>query len=321
MEYKDYYKILGVAKDAEQAEIKKAYRKLARKYHPDVNPGDASAEERFKEINEAHEVLSDAEKRQKYDRFGSQWNQYTRTGGRPEDFDWSQWAARPQGQRVHTRQVSPEEFEQLFGGGLGGFSDFFEALFGSMGRAQGSGFQERQAGPRTRRGTDTEHTIRISLEEAFHGTTRLIQWEDGRKIEAKIPRGARNGSRIRLSGQGQPGVGRAESGDLYLKVELEPHPVFQREGDDLKISVPVDLYTAILGGEVSVSTFDRNVELRIPAETANGKVFRMRGLGMPALRNPDQRGDLYATVEVQLPQNLTKEEKKLFKQLQEIRRG
>lgn len=321
MEYKDYYQTLGVAKDAEQNEIKKAYRKLARKYHPDVNPGDASAEERFKVINEAYEVLSDAEKRKKYDRFGAQWKQYQRAGGRPEDFDWSQWAAGPQGQRVYTRQVRPEDFEQFFGGGLGGFSDFFETLFGGMGRHQGVDFQEREFGSRPRRGKDMEHRIQISLEEAFHGSTRRIQWEGGRQVEAKIPRGARTGSRVRLSGQGQPGLGKADPGDLYLNVEVEPHPRFQREGDDLKTAIPVDLYTAILGGEVGVSAIDRTVQLRIPAETPSGKVFRLRGLGMPNLRNPDQRGDLYATVEIQLPNNLSKQEKELFGKLSEMRRG
>lgn len=324
MEYKDYYKILGVSKNATTDEIKKAFRKLARKYHPDVNPGDKTAEERFKEINEAYEVLSDPEKRKKYDQFGAQWQQFTRSGGRPEDFDWTRWQARPGGY-TYTRTVSPEEFEQIFGGG--GFSDFFEMLFGSFGRRPsggfaadfGSPFGERGFQPRPRRGRDTEHTVQVTLEEVFRGTTRTLRWEDGRTIEAKIPRGVRTGSRIRLSGQGEPGRGGGAAGDLYLKIEVLPHPTFQREGDDLKVTVPVDLYTALLGGEVEVPTLERPVKLTIPPETANGRVFRLRGLGMPNLRNPDRRGDLYATVDVKLPQNLSEEEKRLFRQLRRIR--
>jgi curved DNA-binding protein len=326
MEYKDYYQVLGVSKDATSDEIRKVYRKLARKYHPDVNPGDKAAEEAFKDINEAHEVLSDAEKRQKYDQFGAQWQQYERAGGQPEDF-WAQWGGpQPGGQRTYTRSVSPEEFEQMFGGSATGFSDFFETLFGRGGqRATGFGGPEfyqspRGVPPRPRRGRDAEHTVQVTLEEAFNGATRTLQWEDGRTIEAKIPRGVRTGSRIRLSGQGETGAGSGAAGDLYLNVEVLPHSVFQREGDDLRVALPVDLYTAVLGGQAQVPTIDRSVRLNIPPQTANGKSFRLRGLGMPNLRNPDQRGDLYADIEVQLPQNLSQEEKALFQQLRDMRR-
>jgi curved DNA-binding protein len=319
MDYKDYYDILGVSKDATIDEIKKTYRKLARQHHPDVNPGDETAEERFKEINEAYEVLSDPEKREKYDRFGSQWKQYREAGGRPEDFNWGQWTAQPGGQRVYTQRVSPEEFEEMFGGGLGGFSDFFETLFGGSGRGATGGFREYGYSPRPQRGRDQGHTVRINLEEAFHGTNRVLQWEDGRRIEAKIPRGVRTGSRVRLSGQGQPGMSGGQAGDLYIRVEVEPHPRFQRDGDDLRITVPLDLYTALLGGEVPVSTFDRSVQLTIPPETQNGKIFRLSGLGMPNLRNPDQRGDLYVSVDVRLPQNLSEREKDLLQEWRELR--
>lgn len=316
MEYKDYYQTLGVNKNASQDEIKKAYRKLARKHHPDVNPGDKSAEERFKGINEAYEVLSDPEKRQKYDRFGAQWQQNERAGGHPEDFDWAQWRAQPGG--THTRTVNPEDFEQVFGGA--GFSDFFETLFGGAGRRRAADFGEQAYyQPRPRRGRDVEHTVQVTLEEAFRGTTRALQWEDGSKIEAKLPRGVRTGSRVRLSGKGESGTGDGAAGDLYLKVEVAPHPVFQRDGDDLKVAVPVGLYTALLGGKREVLSLDRTVKLTIPPETANGRVFRLGGLGMPNLRNPEQRGDLYATVEVQLPQHLSQEEKELFQQLQNLR--
>jgi curved DNA-binding protein len=320
MEYKDYYKILGVNKDADQKEIKKAFRRLARKHHPDVNPGDQSSEEKFKEINEAYEVLSDPEKRQKFDQFGAHWRQYQRAGGQAQDFDWSQWQTRPRG-GGYTRTVSPEEFDDIFGG-MGGFSDFFETLFGGMGGRTPGGFGQRERGfqPRPRRGRDTEHTIQISLEEAFRGTTRVLEWEDGRKIEADIPRGVHTGSRVRLRGQGGTGSMGAESGDLYLKIEVLPHPIFKREGDDLKMTVPVDLYTALLGGEAEVPGIDRTVVLTIPPEIPNGEVFRLKGLGMPKLSDPNQRGDLYASIEVKIPKNLTEEEEKLFRQLRGMRR-
>jgi curved DNA-binding protein len=321
MEYKDYYKTLGVSKSAEEKEIKKAYRKLARQYHPDVNPDDASAESRFKEINEAYEVLSDADKRKMYDQFGSQWQQYQRAGGSPNDF-WQQWQAQRGGPRTQSRTVSQEDIEQMFGGS-GGFSDFFESLFGGRGNQAGGfdygGFTSRQqANPRPRRGQDVEHPIQITLEEAFQGATRQLQWEDGRTLTAKIPRGVKTGSRIRLSGQG--GSGAAGAGHLFLKVELLPHPTFQREDDDLKLAVVVDLYTAVLGGRVEVATIDRTVQLTIPPETANGKVFRLRGLGMPRLKKPDERGDLFATVDVTLPTALSEAEKELFRQLRELRK-
>ncbi|MCA9972135.1 MAG: J domain-containing protein [Anaerolineales bacterium] len=312
MQVKDYYQTLGVGRNANEKEIKKAYRKLARQYHPDKNPGNAAAEEKFKEINEAYEVLSDSDKRQKYDQFGADWDKFSRGGGRPEDFDWARWGAGPGGAR--TRTVSPEEFEQMFGGGFGGssgFSDFFEALFGSMGgRAGGSGFGQRAPQRQMR---DQEHTVQVTLEEAFHGSTRALQWEDGRSLTAKIPRGVKTGSKIRLSGQSGAG------GDLYLKVEVLPHERFERDEDDLRVSVPVDLYTALLGGKAEVPAIDKSVRLTIPPETSNGKTFRLRGLGMPNLRQPDQRGDLLATVSVELPTRLTPEEKALFEQLQALR--
>ncbi|HIQ04268.1 MAG TPA: J domain-containing protein, partial [Anaerolineae bacterium] len=313
MEYKDYYKILGVSKNATEKEIKRAYRKLARQYHPDVNPGDKVAEERFKEINEAYEVLSDPEKRKKYDQFGAQWQQWQRMGGRPEDFDWSQWVAQgtgPGGQRVYTHTVSPEEFEEILGG-FGGFSDFFETLFGGMGRRRtsdfgGGPFDSFRAGfrARPRRGRDIEQPVQITLEEAYRGTTRVLQRDNGTRLEVKIPRGVKTGSRVRMAGKGIPGTGGGQAGDLYLKIEVLPHNTFERRGDDLYVEVPVDLYTCILGGETRVPTLDGSVMLTIPPETPNGKVFRLRGLGMPNLRNPDRHGDLYATVNVQLPQHL-----------------
>jgi len=327
MEYKDYYKTLGVNKTAGKDEIKKAYRKLARQYHPDMNPGDKRAEEKFKEVNEAYEVLSDPAKREKYDQFGSSWQQYERGGGRPEDFDWNQWSARPGGQ-TYTRTVTPEELEQILGGGfgasfggMGGFSDFFETLFGSMGGRSGAarGGQARSTQTRTMRGQDAEHPVQISLEDAYRGTTMNLQWEDGRKIEARIPPGVKTGSKIRLSGQGGVGMGGGQAGDLFLKVEVRPHPTFTREGDDLRVSLPLDLYTALLGGKVMIPTLERPVELTIPEGTSNGQVFRLRGLGMPKLKHPEERGNLLATVQVQLPTKLSQAEKELIEKLRALR--
>jgi len=316
MQYRDYYQTLGVRKTASQDDIKKAYRNLARKYHPDVNPDDPNAEEKFKEINEAYQVLSDPGKREKFDRFGSQWKQYQQAGGRSEDFDWSQWAAQGQGGGTQYRTVSQQDFEQMFGGGFGGFSDFFETLFGGMGGFSRTGRAARRANPQAmRKGRDIEHPVEITLEEAFNGTTRVLTYENGRKIEVKIPPGVTTGSKIRLSGQG--GQGPRGSGDLFLKVVVKTHPKFSREGNNLRIDQPVDFFTALLGGEVKVSTLDKTVELTIPPETDSGKTFRLKGLGMPVLNNPKKRGDLYVTAEIQVPKNLTAQEKKKFKDLRE----
>lgn len=327
MDYKDYYQILGVGKNADEKEIKKAFRKLAQQYHPDKNPGDKQAEARFKEINEAYTVLSDADKRSKYDRFGSQWEQYARTGGRPEDFDWGNWAggAGGRGGGTYTRTVTPEEFEQMFGGGMGGggFSSFFDTLFGSgMGGARaGAGpyTQTRSAGPRY--GYETrpaqpeaaEVPVDVTLEEAFHGASRMLQTEDGMRMEVNIPRGVKTGSRVRMRGS-------AAGGDIYLRVNVTPDSRFTRDGNDLRVTVPVDLYTAVLGGETQVPTFERPVVLTIPAGTQNGKTFRLRGLGMPDLKQPDKRGDLMAVVEVSLPTRLNEEEKRHFEALRQLQR-
>lgn len=319
MDYKDYYQILGVDKKAGQEEIKKAFRKLARKYHPDVNPGDTSKVDKFKEINEAYEVLSDPEKREKYDRFGAQWQQFTQSGGSPEDFRWEQWQARPD---VHYeyRTVTPEELREMFGGG-GGFSDFFETLFGGRGRGGPEAFtgQEFHYQPRPHRGRDLDYPLQITLEEALHGATRMLQWEGGRKIEAKIPKGVKTGSKVRLKGQGNPGAFGGEPGDLFLSIEVAPHPRFEREGDDLKVTALVDLFTLLLGGKIEVAGLERTVKMDIPPETANGRVFRLRGLGMPHLKNPDQRGDLLVRVEAVLPVNLSQAEKEHLQKWRELR--
>lgn len=322
MEYKDYYKILGVSKTATQDEIKAAYRKLARKHHPDMNPNDSKAEERFKEINEANQALSDPEKRKKYDQFGSQWQQYQNTGGRPEDF-WSQWGGQQPSGGANYRTVSQEEFSQMFGGGgLGGFSDFFETLFGSSmggyGTRTGTGRQQQQA--RVRKAQDMEHPVDITLEEAYSGTKRTLTYEDGRRIEASIPAGVKTGAKIRLSGQAGGQSANVRAGDLFLKVSVLPHATFKRDGDDLKIALPVDIFTAVLGGEVSVPTMGKSVRLTIPEGTDSGKVFRLKDLGMPLLKDPKKHGNLYATVEIHIPQHLTKAEKDKFLEIKHMRR-
>lgn len=323
MDYKDYYKTLGVDKKATADQIKAAYRKLARKYHPDVNQSDPSAEEKFKDINEAYQVLSDSEKRSKYDQFGSQWQQYRSAGGRPEDFNWSQWASQSQGQAGGYRTVSQEEFSQMFGGGLGGFSDFFETLFGGMGGlggfGRGTNTRTTQQRAQPQRMANVEHEVQITLEEAYNGTARTLQFEDGHKIEARIPPGVRTGSKIRLSGQAG-GAGNVRAGDLYLKVQVLPHSTFTREKDDLRITLPIDLYTAVLGGEINVPTMGKSVRLTIPEGTDGGKTFRLKEMGMPVLKDPSQHGNLLVTVEVQVPKHLTQVEKEKFKELKHMRR-
>lgn len=315
MEYKDYYKILGVNKDATEKEIKAAFRKLARQYHPDVNPDDPQAEERFKEINEAHEVLTDPEKRAKYDQLGSEWQQWQQRGGQAENFNWNQWTTGPEGQRVYVRYSSPEDLEDLFGGSSP-FSDFFTSIFGGMGQAgsRPGGFEYR---PRPQPGQDLEQEVEINLTEAYQGTTRLLS-KDGRRLEVKIPAGAKTGTRVRIRGEGGSGLRGGEAGDLYLRVKVAPDLRFERQGDDLYTTVPVDLYTAVLGGEVPVPTPSGEVKLKIPAGSQNGQTFRLRGKGMPKLRQSNEYGDLYARLDVRLPTSLTDKQRELFEQLQQL---
>jgi curved DNA-binding protein len=315
VEYKDYYKILGVDKNATEQEIRSTFRKLARQYHPDVNPDDPQAEERFKEINEAHEVLSDPEKRAKYDQLGADWRRWQQAGGQPGDFRWEQWTAGPEGQRVHVRYSSPEDLEDLFGEGSP-FSPFFTSIFGGTGRgtSRSGGFEYR---PRPRRGQDLEQEVEISLTEAYRGATRLIN-KNGRQLEVKIPPGAKTGTRVRIRGEGGSGVAGGEAGHLYLRVKVASDPRFERREDDLHTTVRVDLYTAILGGEVPVPTLSGEVKLKIPAGSQNGQTFRLRGKGMPKLNKPNEYGDLYARIEVRLPTDLTPEQREHFEALRQL---
>ena len=311
VDYKDYYKILGVDKNASEKEIRQAYRKLARKYHPDVNPGDKNAEEKFKEINEANEVLSDPEKRRKYDELGSYYQQYGRMPGAEGGFG---------GGTYQYRTMNEEDLNDMFGG-QSPFSDFFEQFFGggAGGFAPGGiGGRTRTAGRAQQRATvgrDVESTIEVTPSEAYSGVTRVFELTqpDGttKRIEVKIPAGVDTGSRIRIAGQGSQGT--AGRGNLYLVVRVLPDPRYTREGTTLRTRVDVPLAVAMLGGEIPLQLPDgRRIMLRIPEGTQNGKSIRIRGKGMPELGHPDRRGDLYAEVWVVLPTHLNDEQRRLF---------
>ncbi len=310
VEYRDYYEILGVSRNADEKEIRRAYRKLARRYHPDVNPGDAEAAEKFKAINEAYEVLSDPDKRSKYDRFGQAWQRYQQAGA-PGGFDWGPWAQAAGAPGVQYSYTTVDDLEELFGSA--GFSDFFETLFG---RVTG-GRRTRTSAP-PRRGSDVRQPLTVSLREAYTGTTRILT-KDGRRLEVRIPPGVRSGSKIRLAGEGGQGPGGGAAGDLYLVVEVEPDPRFERLGDDLHTKVAVPLVTAVLGGEVPVQTLGGPIRLKIPPGTQNGRRIRVRGKGMPKLKNPVEYGDLVVTVDVRLPTELRPEERELFEKLRALR--
>jgi curved DNA-binding protein len=329
MEFQDYYAVLGVPKTATEKQIRAAYRKLARQHHPDVNPGNTEAEERFKQINEAHEVLSDPEKRRKYDEVGSRWREYEQwerasqaTGGQSgQPFDWGAYASQGPGGTSQTyRTVSEEDLRDMFGD-ESPFSDFFEQFFGDQGatgggaRSAGRGRSQRQA--RRRSGSDLEHPITVSLADAYRGTTVQLAIEGAdsktRRLEVKIPPGVRNGSRVRVKGQGGAGQGGGAAGDVYLVVNVAPDPRFERRGDDLHTEVRASLRTMLLGGEARVPTPDgRQLALSIPADTPDGRVFRLRGQGMPHLGRPNERGDLHAAVHVELPPRLTPRQRELI---------
>ncbi len=303
MVYKDYYKVLGVEKTATQEEIRSAFRKLALKYHPDKTKGDKVAEEKFKDVNEANEVLSDPQKRKKYDQFGKDWNHYQETGAQPGGFDWSKYASNRGGQ---TRSMSQEEFSEMFNGE--GASDLFELLFGQR-RGQRRGGKNFTA-----KGEDLDAETTLSLEEAYHGSTRFIKIKN-QTIKVTIHPGIEEQHVLRIPGKGTAGVGGGANGDLYLTVKIEPHPDFQRKGNDLYCDLPVELYTAVLGGKTKIKTLKGTVEAVIPKETPNGKVLRFRGLGMPIYGKKNECGNLYAKVVVQVPAHLGKEEIDLFKKL------
>jgi len=327
---KDFYDVLGVPRGAPDKDIRSAYRKLARKYHPDVTPNDKAAEARFKEVTAAYEVLSDADKRKKYDRYGERWE--------------------------HADQIEEMQKRQSAGGWArqGGPGATFEsANMGDFGSIFDNLFRRERGGPRgqpaRRRGQDIETPVEVSLEEAFHGTTRTVRLQGGdackvcggtgevagaichacdgagatareRRLEVKVPAGVKTGSRVRVANEGRPGAGGGANGDLYLLVTVLPHPRFERKGDDLYTDVTVPLADAILGGEVEVQTMDRKLLLRIPELTQNGRQIRLGGKGMPVLGGHGH-GDLFARVKVSLPESLSAEERALYEQLRELARA
>jgi curved DNA-binding protein len=310
MDYKDYYKILGVSKTATADEIKKAYRKLAQKHHPDKNPGDKTAEERFKDISEANDVLSDADKRSKYDKFGSNWNSHQSAGGSYDDFDWQQYANQGGG---GGRRSTKSPFGDMFSGG-GGYSDFFETLFGSAGGGrQSGGFGSRVS--RAQRGEDAELYIEISLEEAYKGTARLITINDD-KIKVNFKPGLYDGFAQKISGKGYPGKGGGPAGDVLIKVRVLPHENIERKVNDLYLTVYADVFVLMLGGPLHVELFGRKFNLKVPAGSQIGKQFKIKGEGMPIYASSDLKGDLYVVVQGILPKDLVESEKKLLKEVQ-----
>lgn len=302
MAYIDYYKILGVDKNATQEDIKKAYRKLARKLHPDLNPDDKEAERKFKEINEANEVLSNPENRAKYDKYGEHWKH-------GEEYE----KAQQQQQRQY------QNYDNDYGGGFSGadfgegedFSDFFQSMFGGTG---GFGRSSRGSASGKFKGQDIHAELNLSLKDA--ATTHQQTFDiNGKKVRITIPAGVYDGQQIKLKGHGNPGYNGGPNGDLYITFTIPADPDFERIGDDLKTKVTIDLYTAVLGGDVNVNTLTGSVNLKVKPETQNGMTVRLKGKGFPVYKKEGEFGDLFVTYDVKLPTNLTDKQKQLFEQL------
>lgn len=316
MEYKDYYRTLGVSRSASDDEIKKAYRSLALKYHPDRNPDDPGAEEKFKEINEAYQVLSDSQKRSHYDHLGDAYQNWSRTGGTPGGFNWDSWSTTgASGGMPGGVNVESINLDDLLGGS---FSEFFRTIFG--GRAAGRtstpyGDFGGMNMPQPRQ--DASQEVTINLREAYEGAARRVV-VNGRRLDVKIPAGARSGTRVRIPGAG-PQNRTGEHGDLYLLVNVADEPGVSRQDDDLYTETTIDLFTAVLGGEKTVSTLNRNVVLTIPPGTQPGQKFRLTGRGMPSLKNKNRHGDLFVTVNVEIPRKLTDQQRKLFAELSALK--
>jgi curved DNA-binding protein len=298
MDYKDYYKILGVERKASADDIRKAYRKLAMQFHPDKNPGDKKSEEKFKEINEAYQVLSDETKRARYDQLGSAYSDFRTKGGRPGDFQWNDWFQQDTQQRGYGNAEDP------FAGG--GFSDFFSAIFGEAMRSsvRNRAAQQQQQG--------YQQEVQISFQEAYEGTTRQLQ-TNGRKLQVRIPAGVKTGSKVRVAGAGPEGL------DLYLIVNIEEDDRFEMNGSDLYTTSSLSVFTLILGGETDVETPAGKVKLSIPAGTQTDQVFRLAGRGMPGLKSPNTKGDLYVKLKVQIPKYLSSKQRDLLEEAARIK--
>ncbi len=307
MAYIDYYKILGIAKTATPEEVKKAYRKLARKYHPDVNPGDKEAERKFKEINEANEVLSNAENREKYDKYGEHWQH-------GEEYE----RARQQ-QRQQRQAQGGSDYGGYPGADFGDgedFSDFFQSMFGGG----GGGFRNARGSASGKfRGQDISAELQLHLRDAARTHQQTFEI-NGKKVRIKIPAGVHDGQKIKLAGHGNPGYNGGPNGDLYITFSIAEDPHFKRNGDDLAAVVTIDLYTALLGGDVKVRTLDGEVNLKVKPETQNGTKARLKGKGFPFYKKEGQYGDLYVSYNIELPSHLTAREKELFTELQKLRK-
>ena len=315
MEYRDYYKVLGVDRKATEDEIKRSYRKLALDHHPDRNPGNKLAEEKFKEINEAYQVLSDPEKKARYDQLGASYKSYTQHGGSPGNFNWEDWFVQnPRGGNVRV------DVGDIFGNeGIGDFSDFFRSIFGGMTGMGSTARNARGTYTRTAQPPQTyQQNVPISLSEAYNGTTRRIEL-DGRQKEVIIPKGAKTGTKVRVS-EAIPTAPNQPKSDLYLVIQVGEDPRYERQKDNLLARQDIDLYTAVLGGEIKVPTLSGNVVLSIPAGTQSGQTFRLNGRGMPKLKNSQEYGDLMVKVNVRIPKKLTDKEKQLFSELQGLSR-
>ncbi|TAD99778.1 MAG: J domain-containing protein [Bacteroidetes bacterium] len=309
MEYKDYYKILGVSKNASADDIKKAYRSLAKKYHPDKNPNDKVAENKFKEISEAYEVLSDAQKRSKYEEMGSNWGKYQQSGGNP-NYDYNR--RRSSYQRPNEPQKEEDFFGDIFGDG---FSDFFKKYFWDSNDLK----NDKDANTtKVSSGKDVKADLSISLEDAFKGTTQVFSILN-QNLRLKIKAGVADGQELKLSGKGGQGA-EGTRGDLYIKILVAKHPNFERVGDDLKGQLSIDLYTALLGGKVPVKMLDEStVTFSIPKECEQGKSLRIRGKGMPKYDKPTEFGDMYIEINIEMPKNITPEEAVLLEKLAKLR--
>lgn len=308
MDYKDYYKILGVDKKASAGDIKKAYRKLAVKYHPDKNPGNKAAEEQFKLISEAYDVLGDEEKRKKYDMLGENWHRFQKGGAE---------GAHPFGGNEGNTFVFEGDFSDLFSGmgqgrGSSGFSDFFDAFFGGSRNAFNTNRRASGGAP----GQDYEAEVALSLEEAYHGATRILELPD-EKLRLNIKPGAYTDQLLRIKGKGGKATGNGKRGDLLVRLRVNPHPRYTRRGDDLYADQSIDLYTVVLGGEVTAETMNGKVKIKVSAGTQSGKTIRLKGKGMPVY-GTQHHGDLYLKLQVMVPQHLTPKQKELFEQLKNL---
>lgn len=315
MEFKDYYKILGVDKQADADAIKKAYRKLAAKWHPDKNPGSKVAEDKFKEVNEANEVLSDPAKRKQYDELGRDWN---RPGSGAQGPYGGFGGFGNSGGRRGGRQgqaASAEDLEEMFGGGAGGgFSDFFETFFGGRGMRGGPGAGMRMPA----RGDDYQADLEVPLEEAYHGTRKILDL-NGRKLKLQFKPGISDGQVIRMPGKGGPGRDGGPDGDLHLRIHVLPHPILERTGDDLRMELPLEVQDAVAGKQAEVQTLKGSLKLKIPPMTDNGKVYRLKGQGMPVYGKENEFGDLFVRVSLRLPKDLAPAEVEAFRKMAQAR--